>query len=307
LAKGNLDDYQKELEKLKDHERYERVVAAGAGAYVWGHMTQFIGPGQDKTLVELLDEYGLTMDWEAHTTGPEGKGKLWKPRDIIKVCKAINDTEVNGVKHDVMRATIDMEHLAVNGVNPLWVIEGNEEKGFKGLDPGDARFISKQHVTHPALSEQQHEHQPIRRGDTIVYRHLESLVERGFCQREDRPCIILYELGGEKAESTFMLRLMMHMLELGITSEELESGVVDKAMEKFDQGSEDLTLREYTILKFFGLTDEEWHHEWQKIFEHALDPLSGLLEIASPEKTWSGSRPIQEGTRPEEWEEEKYQ
>ncbi|MDY6777633.1 MAG: hypothetical protein SVU32_03140, partial [Candidatus Nanohaloarchaea archaeon] len=312
----NWKDYREDLEEIMASDDYDRIVAAGAGAYVWGHFTQFVGRGQDKTLVEHLDEKGLTMDWESHNVGAgqQGRGKLWKPHDIIKVCRAINNTPAgshNGVEnhgdgqqHDVMRCTIDMEHLARNGVDPLWVIDGNEEKGYRGLDEGDGKLITKQHVTHPALDEQQHHHMPIRRGDTLVYRHIESLVEKGFCQREDRPCVVMHELGAEKAESTFMLRLILNMLEYDISSDELESSYVDDAWERFENDANDLTLKDYMVLKFFGLTDEEWHHEWQEVFEHALDPLNGLLESASPDEVWSGQRAFQQGARPEDWEQE---
>ncbi|MDY6771343.1 MAG: hypothetical protein SV186_05330 [Candidatus Nanohaloarchaea archaeon] len=304
-SRNNIDDFKEALEDLKESEHYDRIVAAGAGAYVWGHFTQVTIRGQEKPFVQLLDEYGLTMDWESHNVGNQGNGKLWKPHDIIKVCRAINNTPVNGETHEVMFCTIDMEHLAMNGVDPLWLIEGNDEKGYRGLDEGDGRMITKQHITHPALSETGHHHQPIRRGDTLVYRHLEALVDVGFAQREDRPAVVMYELGEEKAESTFMLRLMLNMLEKDIRSDDLESHRVDEVWERYDQGK-DIELEDYMILKFFGLTDEEWHHEWQEIHEHALDPLDGLLEMETPDKTFSGERPIQQGTQPDKWEEEEY-
>ncbi len=310
-TRDNIDAFAEELFELKESQHYDRIPAAGAGAYVWGHFTQVTIRGQEKPFVEMLDEYGLTMDWESHNVGNQGNGKLWKPHDIIKVCEAINNTPVGsgedgGQTHEVMFCTIDMEHLAMNGVDPLWLIEGHEEKGYRGLDEGDGRMITKQHITHPALSETGHHHQPIRRGDTLVYRHLESLVDVGFAQREDRPAVVMYELGEEKAESTFMLRLMLNMLEMEVTSEDLESHHVDEIWEQFEQ-DEGLELDDYMILKFFGLTDEEWHHEWQEIHEHALDPLEGLLEITGPDKKFSGERPIQQGTQPDQWNKEEYQ
>jgi hypothetical protein len=310
-SRDSIDDFAEELFDLKDSEHYDRIPAAGAGAYVWGHFTQVTIRGQEKPFVEMLDEYGLSMDWESHNVGNQGNGKLWKPHDIIKVCEAVNNTPVGdgedgGQTHEVMFCTIDMEHLAMNGVDPLWLIEGHEEKGYRGLDEGDGRMITKQHITHPALSETGHHHQPIRRGDTLVFRHLESLVDVGFAQREDRPAVVMYELGEEKAESTFMLRLMLNMLEMEIDSEDLESHHVDEIWEQFEQ-DKDLDLSDYMILKFFGLTDEEWHHEWQEIHEHALDPLDGLLEMTGPDKKFSGERPIQQGTQPDQWNKEEYQ
>jgi hypothetical protein len=59
-------------------------------------------------------------------------------------------------------------------------------------------------------------------------------------------------------------------------------------------------------MKFFGLTEEEWQHEWQEIHEHALDPLDDLLEEAKGSHTWFGRAATEHGTRPEEWQKEEY-
>ena len=303
----NLDAFEETLHDLEDSDEYKKIHAAGAGAYVWGHFTQVIARGQDKTLVELLDEKDLTIDWESHNVGSEGRSKLWRPRNIIKVCREVNNTVINGETHDIMFCTIDMEHLAMNGIDPLWTIQGNEEKGFDGLDDGDGKYITKQHVTHPALSETGHHHQPIRRGDTIVFEHMYSLVERGFCERDDRPSIVMYEIGEEKAESTFMLRLMMHMIEHGVTPEDLTTEYVDEAWRRYDdEDNTELTLKDYLVLKFFGLTDEEWHHEWETIFENAFAPLEGLLYMENPDHTWTGRAALKHDNQPEQWEKEKY-
>ena len=305
-SSNDLEKFQEDLEELRDSGKYDRIVAAGAGAYVWGHFTQYMGRGEEKKLVELLDEKDLTLDWESHNAGAEGEGKIWKPHDIIKVCEAINNTPTDGKTHEVMHCTIDSEHLAINGVDPLWVINGNEERNIRGMDSDDGYMITKQHITHPAMSEQQHHHQPIRRGDVLVYRHIHSLVEKGFLKRDDRPGILMYELGAEKAESIFMLRLMLNMLEMGIEPEDLKSENLDKIWERAESSEEEVSLKDYVILKFFGLTEEEWHHEWQEIFEHALDPLSGLLEMEKPEHTWSGRAALERDNRPEDWQGEQY-
>lgn len=303
----NLEDFEAKLKELEESEGYKKIHAAGAAAYVWGHFTQVKARGQDKTLVELLDGHDLTLDWESHNVGSEGRNKLWRPRNIIKVCREVNKTEIEGDTHEVMFCTIDMEHLAMNGIDPLWAIQGNDEHDFDGLEDGDGRYITKQHVTHPALSETGHHHQPIRRGDTIVFEHLYSLVERGFCERDDRPSIVMYEIGEEKAESTYMLRLMMHMIEHGVTPEDLTTEYVDDAWARYDEeGNDDLTLKDYLVLKFFGLTDEEWHHEWETIFENAFAPLEGLLYMENPEHTWTGRAALKQDNQPETWEGEKY-
>ncbi|MCJ7450545.1 MAG: hypothetical protein MUP58_02285 [Candidatus Nanohaloarchaeota archaeon QJJ-9] len=304
---SNLDKYNKKLKELKESDDEDKIIAAGAGAFVWGHMTQ-IKSNNGKTLVELLDEMDLQIHWESHNPEAGSDVKLWKPRDIIKVCKAINETQINGKRYDAMRATIDMEHIMMNGVDPLWVIEGNEEKGYQGLDSGDGRMIKKQHVTHPGMSERSHEHGVIRHGDLTVFKHIESLVDKGYCQRDDEKGIMLYEYGGETAESVSMLKLIMNMLEAGITSDMIKKADVGRLWDKYNEGNEDLKLKDFLILKFYGLTDEEWHIEWQEVNEHALAPLEDLMELSQPKERWSSERQLKDKRRqPERINKEEYQ
>ncbi|MDY6768673.1 MAG: hypothetical protein SVW02_01040, partial [Candidatus Nanohaloarchaea archaeon] len=270
-------------EEAMDQPRLEEdVIAAATGAYVWGHFTQ-VPPGyekeRDKSLLKLLEEADVYWSFESHMAGPAENARIWKPKDMIEVVKAINSTPVE-VKNDKgefeerpvdrTRITIDMEHIATQKIDPMWVIDPDEEgerEGYKGLDDGDGEYIMINHVTHPYITEEGHQHGPIRRGDTRVYRYLHKLVEKGMT-KDEKPTVVMYEIGSEKDETLYMLRLILNMIEHGIEPEQL----VDEEAAEIINKEEPANLEEYLIQKFFGVTDTEVQHEWQEIHQHALDP-----------------------------------
>ncbi|MFB6265914.1 MAG: hypothetical protein ABEI07_02410 [Candidatus Nanohaloarchaea archaeon] len=305
-------------ENVMDRPRREEdVIAASTGAYVWGHFTQ-VPPGyeQEGPLVKMLDDAEVYWSFESHMAGPAENARIWKPKDMIEVVKAINETPVeyedeNGNKveeaFERTRITIDMEHIASQKVDPMWVVdppeEVEEEEGYKGLEEGDGRYVMINHVTHPYITEEGHQHGPIRRGDTLVYRYIYTLVEKGMCTDEDLPTVVMYEIGTEKDETLYNLRLILNMIEHGIGPDELEGENATEIINK----DEPENLKEYLIQKFFGVTDTEVQHEWQEIHEHALDPLEDLLEAPSGTHTWMGRAATERGARPEEWQEEEYE
>jgi hypothetical protein len=166
-------------------------------------------------------------------------------------------------------------------------------------------MILMQHVTHPYITESGagHEHGPIQRGDTLVYRYIYELIDRGMATNADFPAVFMYEIGAEKTETMFLLRLILRMIEYGIEPEELTNeGGVTEILNK-DQPE---NIKDYLIQKYFGVTDTEVQHEWQEIFEHAMDPLDDLLEMPEGSHTWMGRAATEGGTRPEDWQKEQY-
>ncbi|MDY6768819.1 MAG: hypothetical protein SVW02_01795, partial [Candidatus Nanohaloarchaea archaeon] len=253
--------------------------------------------------------------FESHMAGPAENARIWKPKDMIEVVKAINETPVQIVEDgevteerdtfDRTRITIDMEHIATQKIDPMWVIDPGEEgenEGYDGLDEGDGEYILINHVTHPYITEEGHQHGPIRRGDTRVYRYIHKLVEKGMTKDEDLPTVVMYEIGSEKDETLYMLRLILNMIEHGIDPDQLR----DEAAAEVINKAEPETLEEYLIQKFFGVTDTEVQHEWQEIHQHALDPLDDLLETAAGDETWLGGAMLDRGVRPEEFEASEY-
>ncbi|MDY6761439.1 MAG: hypothetical protein SVY41_00150 [Candidatus Nanohaloarchaea archaeon] len=311
---GATDEEEAAMDQPRDEED---LIAAATGAYVWGHFTQ-VPPGydreRDKSLLKLLEEADVYWSFESHMAGPAENARIWKPKDMIEVVKAINSTPVE-VKTgdgdweeraiDRTRITIDMEHIATQKIDPMWVVDPGEEgedEGYNGLDDGDGEYILINHVTHPYITEEGHQHGPIRRGDTRVYRYIHKLVEKGMTKDEDLPTVVMYEIGSEKDETLYMLRLILNMIEHGIDPDQLRDDAAAEIINK----EEPADLEEYLIQKFFGVTDTEVQHEWQEIHQHALDPLEDLLDTASGGHTWMGRAATERGARPEEWDEEEY-
>lgn len=303
-AEGELEDLREEL------RGQERIVAASTAAMIWGQLTQIRGHspgvdelGDDVTLVEILDYYGIQISNEAHMAGTAEEIRIWVPADRIALAEAINNTKVNGETHDVIRVTIDMEHLATHKVDPTWVIKGEESQNLRGLEGGEGKLIRTMHVTHPYIAEggAGHQHGPIRRGDTLVFGYIYNLIDKGFAQRGDEPAIIMYEYGPEQAENIYNLRLILDMIEQGITPEDLEVKNISSLMDK-----EPENLKERLLQDFFGLSEQDMRHEWQTIHEHTLDPLEGMLQSPKGTHTWEGRAAMEKGTRPEEYKKEEY-
>lgn len=310
-GKGSTDPEraERELDRLlKEVRGEERMIAAVAGAYIWGHITQIkdFAPGIEKfkgkrvTVAEILSHFNLQITLEAHMAGGMGERlRMYAPEDILVVSEAINKT----AGKEVTRITIDMEQISTLGIDPLWAIEGNKEQGFRGLKNGEGKFIRVVHVTHPYITGRGagHEHGPIRRGDTQIFNYLYRMVEKGMGSNEKEPTIIMYEIGGEKAESIYMLRLIMDMIEHGIIPEDL-TGV--KMMEIVEKEKPE-TIREQLIQLFYGISRADFEHELTVIKEHALDPLR-MLGSTKFEHTWTGRAAIQRGMAPEEYRSEEY-
>jgi len=301
---------EKELKELrKEHRGQERIISAVTGAYIWGQLTQIEDPApgvpnmQEGTLVEILDHYDIQITFEAHMAGTIEDLRIWKPRDMITIARAVNNTEVNGETHDVIRATVDMEHLATHRIDPLWVINGNKEQNLKGIEEGDGRMIRCMHVTYPYIAESGagHKHGPIRRGDKLVFDYIYALVEKGFATNTEENAIIMYEIGSEKAESVYMLRLMLRMIEYDITPQDLKVENIDNLMDRSPDN-----LKERLLQEFFGLTSQEMQHEWKNIHEHALDPLEGMIEFPQPEYTFEGGAARDRRVAGDDWKREEY-
>jgi len=306
---GNIDSAEKEFKKLKEEVRgEERMIAAVAGAYAWGHVTQYKdwAPGVKKfekkkvELAKLLDFFGIQLTLECHMSTALGETiRLFAPEDILVVAKAINKT----TKKEIARITIDMEQISTMGVDPLWTIKGSKLHGYKGLKNGDGRYIRVVHVTHPYVMSggSGHQHGPVRRGDTQIFEYLYSMVEKGMAQNPKEPTIIMYEIGTEKAETVYMIRLILEMISAGITPNDLKVEKLGDLMER-----EPRNLEEKLIQEFFGLGEAEMRQEWTTIHEHAFDPLKGMLWSAKPDHTWTGKAAIERRNQPDEYKKEEY-
>lgn len=340
FSKEELQDYERFQDFLDDkRENQLNVIAAVGACYLWGHFTQredsfetkafeqtvrdssyeepdFGGEEEvDMTWVKWMNRFGLRVNIEAMFGSPGELRRLWRPRDIAVACHAINMQARQDMGEDydenLVKFTIDMEHTASYGVDPLQELNEliqNERRMAEEEDLGIdaekplAEIVKTYHLTKPGWEQQQgHRHGPFARGDETLYTWLYRLVENGFARNQKDEARIIFEVGGEYREEMFVTRVAMDMIELGISPDELDPNAVDPNG-NYDDREEALMAR------FFGMDQGSVDREWAKIEEHAFDPLDGLLEARGFDDTFSGQGAIEQGNaRPTEWKNEEYQ
>lgn len=334
---GNGYEGYSDFKKWTEEDRGFRlnVIAAVGCSYIWGHFTQyedhfeiseenyntednFFEEDDDYTWIEWMNKFGLTVNFEAMYGDPGSLLRVWRPKDIATVCRAINRTAERysseweqEYKGDITKFTIDMEHTASFGVDP-WpemekLIEQERalgEEGGYGVDEDKplADIVKTYHLTKPGFeSSQSHRHGPFARGDKTLYRWLYRMVESGFTRvgEDSDPAVVMFEVGGEYAEEMYVIRVVLDMIRLGI-----EPNDVDPSRVPMDGDYE--TIEQQLIARFYGMDQSRFNREWAKIEEHAFDPLSGLLEAEEFDYTWSGRAAISREMRPPEWNQEEY-
>jgi len=122
-------------------------------------------------------------------------------------------------------------------------------------------------------------------GELAVYKPLWILRKAGLGKYHTT--YLLFERGGFKdpfKQSVTALRLIAKYLEKDVPPDELPEeffGVAPRAM----------------------LSEER---QWVTIYQHAMDPLKGLLKIPEEEYTFLGRAATEAGKRPEEWRKEEF-
>lgn len=324
----DFSDYGKIKNKLdSDREFRIDVTAAVAATYLWGQFTQrtdnFDGdektglePAKDITWIEWMNKYGLKTNIEAMYGDPGNLLRLWRPKDIAVACRAVNltarkrkddwDEEFQG---NPLKFTVDLEHTASFGVDPEVELQKmiDQEKNLADDDRFDidpdkplANILKSYHLTKPGFEQQGiHRHGPFMRGDTVLYRYMYKMIEAGFCRQEDDTGIVMFEIGGEYAETLYTTRIAMDLIELGVKPEELDPA-------RLPEDGDYENRKQALMARFFGLDESSTSMEWTKIEEHAFDPLDGLLEAEDFDFTYSGRAATDNGTRPGEWLNEQY-
>ncbi|MFB6204709.1 MAG: hypothetical protein ABEJ75_03615 [Candidatus Nanohaloarchaea archaeon] len=313
-----------------ENRKFQMDVAAAVGSvYVWGHFTQkkkhfkidreqYVDDLEGEfTWIEWMNQFGIGVNMETMVGGADQLIKIWRPKDIVTACRAINMTardELDEIHPDLYgrpaKFTIDLEHTASFGVDP-WkemevLIEQEKElarSGFIDADPEKplADILRNWHMIKPGLETQQSDsrHGPWARGDTQMYEWLYNMVDAGFA-RGDEVAYLMYEVGGEQRGTVYTARIAMNLVELGVEPDELDPTEIDP------DGNYD-NEKEALMARFFGMDRASIDQEWAKIEEHAFDPLKGLLEAEEFDYTWSGRAALDEGEkRPGEWEGEEY-
>ena len=332
IVEDNYDldfgDYGAIKNKLdSDREFRIDVTAAVAATYLWGQFTQrtdnFDGdektglePAQDITWIKWMNRHGLKTNIEAMHGDPGNLLRLWRPKDISVACRAVNltarkrkdDWEAD-FQGNPLKFTVDLEHTASFGVDPEVELKKMIEQEEKladddrfDIDPDKplADILKSYHLTKPGFEQQGiHRHGPFMRGDTVLYRYMYLMIEAGFCRNEEDNGIVMFEIGGEYAETLYTTRIAMDLIELGVKPDELDPVNIPDDNEYENR-------KQALMARFFGLDESSTSMEWTKIEEHAFDPLDGLLEAEDFDFTYSGRAATDNGTRPGEWLNEQY-
>jgi len=322
------------LDLLEENREFRMdVAAASASVYFWSHFTQiqedfriegnsYVDPDEGNyTWIEWMNKYGIGVNMEAMAGGPNEMFKLWRPKDMVAACRAVNITARNELDeiHEaldgaVAKFTIDMEHVAGFGVEPWEEMELliEQEKWLAGKDYDVkvdednplAYIVRMYHLTKPGWETSQgtgHTHGPFRRGDVELYEWLYKMVDAGFGKNPGEEAYVMYEVGGEQTGTVYMAQIAMDLIELGVEPDELDPS-------KVDPDSQYENEKEALMARFFRMDRPNFNREWSKIEEHAFDPLDGLLQAEGFDFTWSGSGAIEQGgNRPNEWKSEEYQ
>lgn len=339
LDMKNPDKNNGYFEALEKEEFRMDVAAATSSCYIWGHFTQkkshfhieneeYVEDDEGHyAWIEWMNKYGIGVNLEAMHGSPQQILKIWRPKDIVAAARAINITARNRIEKEgelggrsdihpqlddcIAKFTIDMEHTASFGADPwkemqLLIDQEKElaERDSHGAivieDKPLAKILRNYHLMRAGVESQQGtRHGPFDRGDKTLYTWLYKLVEAGFARNPGELAAIMYEQGEEKAETTYMARIAMDLIELGVTPDELDPVNVPT-----DGNYEN--RRQALIARFFGIDEGSTSAEWAKIEDHAFDPLQGLLEAEEFDYTYSSAAAIRNDTSPRDWPQEEY-
>ena len=210
-----------------------------------------------------------------------GRYMLWRPKQIYVAIKNSREElkRMNNHYWDKIMMIIDFEHIATQGVDAI-----EEIRDLVKAVPDVGKFIICIHSNHPNPL---HSHAPIELGDETIYKLLWMLKEAGM--GKDHTTYILFERGGFRdpfKRSVTALKLMVKYLKKNVPPEKLPEHP-----------------------EFYGITGKGLlavERQWVNIFQHAMDPLRGLLKIPEEEYTFLGRSATEAGKRPEEWKKEEY-
>jgi len=264
-----VDKAWRRAQDTNDRQFKEFWYAAMGAKYLEGHMKAALEylnsglltyiknlniPESDKPkLIEIAKKLKITIEMpDARDPRYAGQYILWHPKQVYAAIKTIRRI----VKTDRVFMTIDWEHIAGQGVDPILEI-----KKLKILAPDFGKFVLSVHSNAPNPL---HAHYPIELGDMEVYTLNYFLRETGFGKQAGYDVYLWFERGGGDdpfRQSVDALKLCAKFLERDVPPENLPE--------------------EYFGLKLTGL--DFWRQE-AIMRDHRFEPLKDLLEI--PEEEW---------------------
>ena len=259
-----LDKAWTKAQERNDRKFKEFYYAVVAAKFLEGHMKkalEFINgrlikelkqyPDSDK-LIKIAKNLKITIEMpDARDPKYAGLYLLWHPKQIYAAVKTIRET----LKTDRIFMTIDWEHIAGQGVDPIIEI-----KNLEKIAPDFGRYVLSVHSNSPNPL---HAHYPIELGDVEIYKLNWFLRKTGF-GKQGFDVYLWFERGGGDdpfRQAVDALKLCAKFLEKDVPPDELPE--------------------EYFGLRLTGM---DFRRQEQIMREHRFEPLKDLLEI--PEEEW---------------------
>jgi len=259
-----LDEAWRKAQDSNDREFKEFWYAVVGAKFLEGHMKaalKFLNvdllhelnqySDADK-LIEIAKNLKITIEMpDARDPKYAGQYILWHPKQIYATIKTIRNT----LRTDRIFMTIDWEHIAGQGVDPII-----EKDNLKRIAPDFGKYVLSVHSNAPNPL---HAHYPIELGDMEIYRLNYFLRETGF-GKGNFDVYLWFERGGGDdpfKQSVDALKLCAKFLEQNVHPDNLPE--------------------EYFGLKLTGL--DFWRQE-AIMRDHRFEPLKDLMEM--PEEEW---------------------
>jgi len=259
-----LDRAWKTAQETNDRAFKEFWYAVVGAKYLEGHLKDALNfingtlikelkkyPDSDE-LIKIAKNLKITIEIpDAREPKYAGQYILWHPKQLYATIKTIRKT----LKTDKIFMTMDWEHLAGHGIDPLIEIEN-----LKKLAPDFGKYVLSVHSNSPNPL---HAHYPLELGDLEIYKLSWFLRETGF-GKQNFDVYLWFERGGGDdpfRQSVEVLKLCAKFLEKDVPPDELPE--------------------EYFGIKLTGM---DYWRQRAIMLEHRFEPLKDLLEM--PEEEW---------------------
>ncbi|MEM5871310.1 MAG: hypothetical protein QW051_00385 [Candidatus Aenigmatarchaeota archaeon] len=259
-----LDKSWKKAQETNDRAFKEFWYAVVGAKFLEGHLKDALNfingplvkelkqyPDADE-LIKIAKNLKITIEMpDAREPRYAGQYILWHPKQIYVTIKTIRKT----LNTDKVFITVDWEHIAAQGIDPLIEIEN-----LKKIAPDFGKYVLSVHSNSPNPL---HAHYPLELGDIEIYKLSWFLRETGF-GKQNFDVYLWFERGGGDdpfKQSVDVLKLVAKFLEKDIPPDELPE--------------------EYFGIKMTGM--DFWRQK-AIMLEHRFDPLKDLFEI--PEEEW---------------------
>lgn len=259
-----LDKAWTKAQERNDRKFKEFYYAAISAKFLEGHLRKLLEfvegeleeemkkyPDSDE-LVRHAKNLKITIENpDARDPKYAGLYLLWHPKQIYAAVKTIRKT----LKTDRIFMTIDWEHIAGQGVDPIVEIKKLEKTA-----PDFGKYVISVHSNSPNPL---HAHYPLELGDTETYTLNYFLRKTGF-GTQNHDVWLWFERGGGDdpfRQAVDTLKLMAKFLQKDVPPDKLPE--------------------EYFGLKLTGM--DFWRQE-QVMRDHRFEPLKDLMEV--PEEEW---------------------